>query len=93
MEPNDWKKANVIPICKEEDPGNYRLVSLTLIPGKVIEQLILETIPSPMNSKIGSSQCGLTKGKSLSTGLINLYNEMTGLIDEDRNSGYCLPRL
>ena len=45
--PKDWRKANVTPIFKkgkEDDPGNYRLVSLTSIPGKVMEQLILETI-------------------------------------------------
>lgn len=28
---------------KEEEPGNDRLVSLTLVSGKVVEQLILET--------------------------------------------------
>ncbi|KFV78878.1 hypothetical protein N308_07568, partial [Struthio camelus australis] len=41
--PEDWKKANVTPVfkkSKEEEPGNYRPVSLTSIPGKVMEQLI-----------------------------------------------------
>jgi len=45
--PQDWRKASVTPIFKKgnkEDPGNYRLVSLTSIPGKVMEQLILEVI-------------------------------------------------
>ncbi|KAK4826324.1 hypothetical protein QYF61_007409 [Mycteria americana] len=52
--PEDWKKVHVIPTFKKgkkEDPGNYRLVSLTLIPGKVMEQLILETISKHTKDK------------------------------------------
>lgn len=46
---SDWELANVMPICKKgqkEDPGNYRPVSLTLLLGKVIEQIILSAIMS-----------------------------------------------
>ncbi|KGL91727.1 hypothetical protein N301_16503, partial [Charadrius vociferus] len=47
----DWSLANVTPIHKKgrkEDPGNYRLVSLTLVPGKVMEQIILSAITQHM---------------------------------------------
>ena len=33
----DWERANVAPVLKQgkmEDPGNYRLVSLTSTPGR-----------------------------------------------------------
>ncbi|KFV77161.1 hypothetical protein N308_00735, partial [Struthio camelus australis] len=52
--PEDWKKANVTPVFqkgKKEEPGNYRLVSLTSIPGKVMEQLLLEVITKHLEDK------------------------------------------
>jgi len=52
--PEDWGKANVTPVFKKgkkEDPGNYRLVSLTSIPGKVMEHLILEAIIKQVEEK------------------------------------------
>ncbi|KFV90657.1 hypothetical protein N327_04648, partial [Fulmarus glacialis] len=45
--PADWRLANVMPIYKKgwkEDPGNYRLVSLTSVPGKIIEHITLSAI-------------------------------------------------
>ncbi|KAK4818391.1 hypothetical protein QYF61_012312 [Mycteria americana] len=43
--PGNWRLANVTPIYKglKEDPGNYRPVSLTLVPGKIMERFIFES--------------------------------------------------
>jgi len=40
--PEDWRKACVIPVFKKgkkEDPGNYRPVNLTSIPGRVVSEM------------------------------------------------------
>ena len=52
--PVDWRLANEMPICKKgqkEDLGNYRPGSLTSVPGKVIEQIILSAITSHVQDK------------------------------------------
>jgi len=71
---------------EKENPGNYRPVILTSIPGKMMEQLILEVIIKQVEEKkvIGDSQHGFTKGKSCLTNLIAFYNGMNGWVDERR---------
>ena len=68
--PEDWKQAHGMTVFKKgkEDPGNYRPAILTSIPGKVMEQLILEVISKYMEEKkvIRSSQQGITKGNHAS---------------------------
>lgn len=43
--PTDWKRRSIASIFKEgkkEDLGNYRLVSATSVPGKIVEQILLK---------------------------------------------------
>ncbi|KAK4827027.1 hypothetical protein QYF61_013161 [Mycteria americana] len=81
--PEDWKKANVTPIYKKglkEDPGNYRPISLTSVPGKVVERILLGAVPSQMKHVIGKSQHGFTEGRLCLTNLIAFYNKAFDMV-------------
>ncbi|GAB0181301.1 mitochondrial enolase superfamily member 1 [Grus japonensis] len=80
------KPLSIMEKGKKEDLGNYRPVSLTSIPGKVMEQLILGVISKHVEEKkvIRSDQHGFTKGKSRLTNVMAFYEGMTGWVDEGR---------
>jgi len=78
---------------QEGGPGDDRPVSLTLIPGKVIERLTLEGISRHVKGTgiIWTSQHGFTMGKSGLMNLVSFCDEVAGLIDEERTvDTFCL---
>ncbi|GAB0206562.1 hypothetical protein GRJ2_003121800 [Grus japonensis] len=87
--PDDWRLANVTPIYKKgqkEDLGNYRPVSLTSVPGKIMERFILSALTRQVqdNQGIRPSQHGFMKGRSCLTNLISFYDLVTRLVDEGK---------
>jgi hypothetical protein len=84
--PKDWKVATVTPIHKKgtkSDPANYRPVSLTGIPCKVMESIIKEKMMEHLQreNQIKNSQHGFMEGRSCATNLLLFQDELTKAID------------
>jgi hypothetical protein len=84
--PEEWRTANVTPIFKKGtkgDPGNYRLVSLTSVPCKIIESIIKDHVMSHLltNNLIEDSQHGFMPGRSCSTNLVEFMDFVARIVD------------
>ncbi|MES9884607.1 MAG: reverse transcriptase family protein, partial [Sedimenticola sp.] len=84
--PSDFKKANISPIFKKgsrSSPGNYRPVSVTSIPGKILESIIRDSMVTHLerNELIADEQHGFVKGKSCLTNLLETLDDVTSALD------------
>ena len=88
--PEDWKMAHVTPIHKKGakgDTGNYRPVSLTSLPCRIMETCIREQISTHLkeNQLINRSQHGFMKHKSCTTNLLEFMETVIKEYDENGN--------
>ena len=80
--PLDWRCANVTPIFKKGSKGlasNYRPVSLTSIPCKIMESVIRDALMEHLinNNIIRNSQHGFMPNRSTVTNLLEFLEQVT----------------
>ncbi|XP_065672226.1 uncharacterized protein LOC136090046 [Hydra vulgaris] len=83
--PSSWSKANVTPLFKKGsriDPSDYRPISLTSIPCKIMEKLVKKAIMQNLksNNLLSNSQHGFLEKKACITNLLETIDFLTGNI-------------
>ena len=85
----DWKLQNIAPIFKKgskNEPGNYRPISLTSVPGKILESIIVDDMVDHLeiNNLILDDQHGFRSGRSCLTNLLDFFHDMFSVYDKSR---------
>jgi len=86
--PADWKTANIVPIFKKgdrTDRANYRPVSLTYVPCKIMESIIKDKLMGFLESNdlLCKEQHGFRSGRSCLTNLLETFENWTKTLDEE----------
>jgi hypothetical protein len=88
--PEAWREANVTPIFKKKGsrlvPGNYRPVSLTSVPCKLLEKIVRDVVMEFLvkNKLISEQQHGFVKNKACVTNLLESMDFLTNSLARKR---------
>ena len=87
--PEDWRSANITCLFKKGDrsvPANYRPVSLTSVPCKILEHIIFRHINTHLDRHkfLVDYQHGFRSQRSCETQLISTLEEITRSVDQKR---------
>jgi hypothetical protein len=85
--PNEWLVANVVPLHKKgptSDVANFRPISLTSKPCKVMEQILLEHMTAHVTryALLCPSQFGFTKGRSCTSQLLRYVDYVSDALND-----------
>ena len=85
--PAEWKTAHIVPIFKKgdrNDRANYRPVSLTSVPCKIMEKIIKEKLVKfwETNDIFCKEQHGFRRGRSCLTNLLETLENWTEALDQ-----------
>jgi hypothetical protein len=88
--PIDWKTANVKALFKKGErnqAGNYRPVSLTCVPCKLMEKVVRDQLVKHMteNNLFSNSQYGFRTLRSCAIQLLEVMEKWTEWIDDSQN--------
>ena len=78
--PDKWKMANVVPVHKKGDKSsvtNYRPISLTCLPMKILEYCIKDLLLAKCGNLIKDKQHGFCKDKSCLTQLLPYVDKLS----------------
>ena len=88
--PSGWKKANVTPVYKNNNPNdvkNYRPISLLNVISKCMERCVYKYVLSfflLLNNIITSNQSGFTFGDFAINQLVNISNDFGRALDSGK---------
>ena len=89
--PSDWKSANICPLYKKGDrgvPSNYRPVSITSIPCKLLEHIVASELMGHVElyNLLSPAQHAFRKRHSCETQLLLTANDWAKAIDEGKQT-------
>ncbi len=87
--PKDWLQANIVPIYKKKDrtmASNYRPVSLTSVPCKILEHIIAKSIHAHLEEFkiLTDKQHGFRQRRSCESSLITTVHDLTKSLQNNR---------
>ena len=87
--PSQWKLAYVTPVHKGgnlDSANNYRPISLTSIPCKMMEHIILHYLNQKLNGYLHNRQHGFRRGMSCETQLCATYHDLAKIAESSKTT-------